>query len=116
MKPSASRLSSGVEFSWIAPRAQWWLVTTRPSGETKLAVQPPSDTTAFIGGFVRSASAAGSLVAGGAQLVGDGRQLRRQPHAFATRIVGVRRRGGHADGRCKGGGGDRGLQIGRAHV
>ncbi len=53
------RLRSGVEFSWIAPSAQWWLVTASPCGDTKLAVQPPSDTTAFIGWRVRSASSEG---------------------------------------------------------
>ena len=60
MKPSWIRFFSGVELSWIAPIAQWWLVTTSPSGETKLAVQPPSDTTADSGGLVTSASWAGS--------------------------------------------------------
>jgi len=48
------RFFSAVELSWIAPYAQWWLVTTRPCGETKLAVQPPSATTAPIGSPVRS--------------------------------------------------------------
>src|SRR5690606_7402608 len=60
LKPFAIRLLSGVELSWIAPYAQWWLVTTRPSGETKLAVQPPNETTALIGGLVRSARSFGS--------------------------------------------------------
>src|SRR5690606_18299832 len=60
LNPLTMRLFSGVEFSWIAPCAQWWLVTTRPWGETKLAVQPPSETTALIGGFDRSDRSLGS--------------------------------------------------------
>ena len=59
-KPSLIRFFSAVELSWIAPYAQWWLVATRPCGETKLAVQPPSETTAPIGSPVRSASCCGS--------------------------------------------------------
>lgn len=60
LKPFSSRLFSAVELSWIAPAAQWWLVTTRPCGDTKLAVQLPSETTAPIGSPVRSASCFGS--------------------------------------------------------
>ena len=29
----------------MQPRTQWWLVITRPSGETKLAEQPPARRT-----------------------------------------------------------------------
>src|SRR5690606_33192780 len=60
MKPLAIRLSCGVELSWIAPIAQWWLVTTRPLGETKLAVKPLNDTIEIIGGRVRLANAVGA--------------------------------------------------------
>src|SRR5690606_12997320 len=56
VRPVAIRLLSGVELSCRPPYAQWWLVTTRPCGETKLAVQPPSETTAPIGCPVRLAS------------------------------------------------------------
>ncbi len=46
------------EFTCSAPITQWWLVITRPSGDTKLAEHPPRLTTAPSGnsvGFVRTA-------------------------------------------------------------
>ena len=53
--PSSSRFRSGVELNWSAPMTQWWFVAMRPSGETKDALQPPSDTIAPIGWPVSSA-------------------------------------------------------------
>ena len=71
------------ELYWMTPNATWWLVSTRPSCDTKAPVAPPTFTTAFIGGLVRSARSAGSpLKPGGAQLRGDVGQLRGHPHAF----------------------------------
>jgi len=48
-KPFFSRSFCGVELYWMLPKAQWWLVTTRPCGDTKDAVHPPRLTTAPIG-------------------------------------------------------------------
>src|SRR5688500_14777916 len=54
------RSRSGGELYCSAPWTQWWLVTTRPSGDTNAALQPPSETIAFMGKPVRSANAEGS--------------------------------------------------------
>src|SRR5690606_6557813 len=59
LKPDSIRFFSGVEFNCRLPYAQWWFVTTRPWGDTKLAVHPPRETTAPIGCPVRSASCPG---------------------------------------------------------
>ena len=56
------RLRSGFELYWRAPCTQWLFVTTRPSGDTNEALQPPSETIAPIGWPVRSAKACGSPV------------------------------------------------------
>jgi hypothetical protein len=35
-----------LEFIWSAPKAQWWLVMIKPSGETNEEEQPPSQGVA----------------------------------------------------------------------
>src|SRR6185503_10216651 len=50
----------GVELYCSEPTTQWWFVASSPSGETKEAVQLPSETIAPIGWPVRSANAWGS--------------------------------------------------------
>mmetsp|Transcript_6205 Transcript_6205/g.25083 ORF Transcript_6205/g.25083 Transcript_6205/m.25083 type:complete len:358 (+) Transcript_6205:2806-3879(+) len=41
-KPCLTRSASGVDTCSTHPTAQWWLVSTRPSGDTKEAEQPPA--------------------------------------------------------------------------
>src|SRR4051794_24729163 len=42
--PEAMKSRSRVDSCWTQEAAQWWLVATRPSGETKLAEQPRNRT------------------------------------------------------------------------
>src|SRR5580692_11536724 len=55
------RFSDGDELCCSAACTQWWLVTMSPSGDTKDAEQPPSDTMAESVSLVGSASCAGSI-------------------------------------------------------
>src|SRR5690606_40970548 len=58
-----------------------------------------------------------ALVPCGAELFGDGRQLRGQPHAFAAQVVGgLRRRGGQRERRGQRGNGEGGLLVSHAVV